>query len=407
MPTIPERKSIVTVAKAFRSSLETRTNLTHLGVDSKARAQLDTFTDQLIAIQNENVNAHRANSIATAVGEQLDAIGADMGVPRLNARAAQVTAAERNFAFYVSSGTFGDINGASGFTIPSGTKIYSEPNENELGSSIIYSTVENITIAAGDSVAYFAARADATGAESNLGPSVIQSHNFVNYADSANESLKVINFYAVLNGRREEKDDQYRFRLGRYYDRLLSANETKTLLSSLLVPGVLDIKTVPGLYGIGTTGIVVLGADYQSNADLIRNVQERIDSIYGPGGYAIATPAVSTKFDFSLQLRPLRKLNEREKANLELSVRRAIDNYFRTLTIGGLVDLRVIAKYIQKNTDGTLSFRRDNLDIFAKVFVRKGFASSASSDRVTLISNSYTLDEIEFGERGTLNFEYK
>jgi uncharacterized phage protein gp47/JayE len=406
MPIVPERKNIVTVAKGFTSALQSRTAINYIGPDSKSRAIVDTFTDKLLSQHNESISAHIAGSIPTAVGGQLDIIGQDLGIPRYSAAFAKVTTSEQSFSFYVNSGTFGGINGGADIPIPAGSPVFSAPDENELGSTITFVTTSAVTLRAASSSAYVAVIAKASGTRSNIGPAVIKSHSFTGYTDSGNDTLKVINFFNVLNGRNEELDAQYKYRLGRHYDRLISSNATKTQLTAIAVPGVIDTRVIAGLYGIGTVGVVVLGSDYQVNQNLLRSVQERLDSIYGPGQNAIASAAVSTKFDLSLRVPDGTGLNTAQARQFELGVRRGVDNYFRGLRIGGVVNLLELSNSIRIAGGTSVSLRRDSLEIFKNVYVRKGFASSSSSDRVKVIGKIYPLDEIEFAERGTLSFEY-
>jgi len=93
-------------------------------------------------------------------------------VPRLGQSSVQSDLADRNFQFYVRRGTFGDINRGNDIEIPSDVRISTgDPN------GAIYLT-DPVTLAAGDSQAFFSARSLAPGSVSNAPAGVFTRHNF-------------------------------------------------------------------------------------------------------------------------------------------------------------------------------------------------------------------------------------
>lgn len=403
-----ERKNPVSIVRDFRNKIENRTNVNSFGVDSKARNISELFGEELVSSRDEAIAALNSQQIRSARGENLDRIGDRMGLPRYSETFAFSERIEQNFAFYTTGGTFGSINGGVDIVIPTGTELFSRPNENELNTTIRYVTTTENTLPAGESLAYVSVRATSSGSRSNIGSGVIQAHGFTGYVDSANDSLKAVNFYSVLNGRERERDEQYRFRLLRRYDKYVSSNESKNRLEALDVPGVLDIRVIPGYYGIGTSAVVVLGADNQSNGQLISAVQSRIDRYKAIGLNAIATPAVEVQFDLELKLKATRSLSASEKRRVAADVRTAAFDYFRAVGIQGAVSFSELARAIQQRLRNIIQLNasNSNLGIFKNIYVRKGYSGNQSSDREKIVAVSYGLDQIEYAEVGTITMEF-
>lgn len=324
----------------------------------------------------------------------------------MRAQHARVTAEELNLAWFVSSGTFGDYNGAAAIPVPAGTVLSTDPNTNELGTSVTYATLEDVTLPAGGAVFYFSARAQNIGTASNVGDNVIRRHNFTNYVDSVNNTLKVVNFYPVLNGTDDEQDDIYRFRLASHYNRLLQNNETRMKLISLEIPGIINTRVEPGYFGIGTAGVFALGAENQATGALVNTLQDRLNFWKPPGGELLATTATEVTFDFEIEVRPTRSLSNNEIVRLRNEINRAFLDYFRTTTIGAVVDLSLLIDAIQRRLTNVASIgQRGGSKVFKRVYVRKGFAGGATDERSTMVANTYALANDEFPRLGTLTIE--
>jgi uncharacterized phage protein gp47/JayE len=403
MAIFPSTKNPLTTLRAFREELTRRTNITNFDRDSKVRALSDVFVDEQLSHREETVNAFFANQLANAQGEQLDVLGNSRGLPRREAMFAEASSTEVSVAFYVESGTFGTINGGSPIVIPSGTRIFSDPLNNELGATIDYETVGEHILLPVDSVSYVSVRARAIGATSNIGRHTLRSHDFLNYIDAAAATLLAINFYPILNGRQRETDDLYRFRISQNYNRLITNNNARIKLSGIEVPGVLDVRSETGFFGIGTVGVVVLGAEFQANQRLVDGVQQRLDSVHGPGLAMLAIPATEVQFDFVLEVRPTKALSNGEQARVRAEINRAFLSYFRVLGIGDIVSLEDLARSIHQGTNGLVNIGQiGGRKLFKKVFVRRGLTNSVTDEKEKLISTTHLLDPIEFAGLGDL-----
>jgi len=234
----------------------------------------------------------------------------------------------------------------------------------------------------------------------------MRNHNFTNYV--AGTGLKVVNFYSLLNGRAQENDRNYRFRLSRYYDTLATSNFTKLHLTALRVPGVLDTRIFSGLFGIGTVGVVILGAENQSNPALVRAVQARMNDLSGPGMEISTTAATAVYFDLEMEVKALRALSSAEKRQVEATMKRALRNHFRSAVINSSIALLQAAKEVQTYTQG--SVRLTSLgkpsDIFKTVYIRRGPSGGVATERDLLENGSYSMDQDEFADLGALTVTY-
>ena len=406
MAVLPERTNSLVLARDFRDKLTRRTGITDFDADSKIDTIVSVFVDQVLAARNEANKAFYANQISTAVGDQLDQIGQDMGLPRFAETFAYAEKRDQNVTFYVSSGTFGDINGGADIVVPAGTEIFSNDNENDLGAAIRYTTSNETTLYAGRSVAFVEVRAKHSGNNSNIGGGMLINHTFTSYG--AGSGLEVVNFYSILNGRPRENDRNYRFRLSRRYDTLISSNNAKLHLQSLRVPGVLDTRIINGYFGVGTVAVVVVGPENQSNSTTLRGVQARLSEIQGPGALFRAVPATSVMMDVEMEVSTNRPLSTVQRRQFEANIRRGMRNFLRTQGIGGSIDFKAAARELSVYSRGTVKLTSLGKpeQIFETIYVRKGPSNGVTTERDLLQKSFYSLDEDEYADLGTLSIRY-
>lgn len=402
---IPQHKNLLDSLRVMREELLTRTNLTNFDKDSKIRVLSDVFAAESLGLREEQIQIDYANLLSSARGRALDEIGERLGLPRIKADYANSFSTERNIAFYVESGNFGGINSGSPIVIPSGLyKVSTEANSNELGTTIDFNITETVTLAASSALGYATVRAANIGSRSNLGRQTIRTHNFTNYTLSSSQSLKVVNFYPILNGVDDEVDDLYKFRLANHYNRLIQNNETKMKLGALTVPGVVNTRVEPGYFGIGTAAIFALGPENQMNLPLLEGVQERLNAWTSPGGEFIATAATEVQFDFVIEVAPTKPLTSNQINRLKSEINRSFLDYFRKLGLGSVVDMTSLAMSTQQKINTIASFvRKDREQVFKKVYVRKGFSGAATDEKSKLVTSTYVLKPDEFPTLGTLN----
>lgn len=390
MAILPSQKSSLKLLKQFKTEYESRTGINNFAKGSFARTAIDILSEEILQQREDMNNVFFADQISNAVDEDLDRIGEKLGLRRRDERFASVDSVDACLVFYVESGTFGDINGASNIAVASGKTVSTDDGK------IVY-ILTGATLIAGDAVAYVSARAKATGAGHNVDQQVLNTHNVTEYTDSASSSLKVTNLYSILNGRDRESPTSYRFRLSQWYLRGLQINQSKILLSSLEIPGVVNITTIPGYFGIGTAGVIVRGAENETNQRLLNAVQAQLDALKGPGDRYIATAATKVYFDFDLKI----QTTDLDTTAIKNQISTIMNNYFRRLSLGDTVNLTNLLKEINTSVSKMFSIDLEN-SLFSKVYIRKGYSSFTTDERQTLLVDIYTLRLDEFAALGSL-----
>ena len=407
MAIIPSQKNALALLRQFRDEIETRTAVTNFNRDSKIRALADVFTDESLQDREDMTQAFYANQISNAKGTDLENIGERLGRPKKVATFGKIHKSEQSLAFYVDSGTFGDINGAADIALTLGVIVSSNPNSNELGADISYKTTETYTLPAASNIFFCSAEALVIGDRSVVGAEVLSLHNFTGYTGAASGGLKVINFYPVLDGRNTETDQSYRSRLTNTYASLAQVNEARVKLEGLKVPGVLQTRVLPAYYGIGTAGVAVMGPEFQTNVKLVAGVQNHLSEVGGPGMLLVATSAIQVTFDFELEISTRRATTEADKTLLEAEIKRTMLDYFRVLPMGTTVNGVDLATRIQTGTNGIVSMGTvGGKSVFKAVWIRKGLPGSTTDDRQKLLDNTYTLNAESFGALGTITYSY-
>jgi uncharacterized phage protein gp47/JayE len=401
MAFLPERKNSLTLAKEFRQKLSQRTGLTDFDADSKIENLISIFVDEIVNSRNEVLGAFQSMQISTATGNQLDSIGLDLGLPRFGETAAFSLKREQNVAFYVSSGTFGDLNSGSDIVVSAGTEIYSEENENDFGKRIVYKTTSSLTLSASATIGFADVRAVASGSGSNIGSGTLLNHSVSGYT-----GLKVVNFFSILNGRNEESDKNYRFRLSKRYDMLASSNDSKLHLESLKVPGVLDTRIVNGYYGIGTAAVIVLGPENLSNTNTLAAVQTKLNQLQGPGCSYTAAPATAVYLDLELEVKSSTPMSAGERRQFEMNIKTGIRNFLRSLGIGPSFSIRDLSAEVINYAGNAKFVSTKQNNVFNVIYLRKGLSSASPTEREIFKSNALTLEQDEYADIGTVTVRY-
>lgn len=401
MAIVINKKNPAELLSATKEKVIGRTGLNYFDSDSKTKALVNALTEEQIFLQKELDSVIRNLQLETVTGEALTRYGLSMGVEPIDPTFATVTSNELNVAFYTSTGgTFGSINSSNPITIAAGSVIYSNPNNNESGALIEYVTENPITLIAANTIQYISCRAKLSGSISNVGSGVLLNHNVSNYTDSGNSSLKVVNFYPILNGRDKEPEDNYKFRIAQKYNSLIQNSEAKIKLNTLTIPGVINIKAVPGLFGIGTVGVVVLSSDFESNESLIEAVQRRLDVFQGVAGQMIAIPASKVTFNLTLKAKAIKDLTLVDKSLLEVDIRRIIDSYFKNIGLGGAVNINDLVELIKAKHKGSLKFTNLNNSFFQTININRDFTTNFNTQVQYLRNPVYQLEVDEFAYLG-------
>ena len=413
----PSVKSFRAIEKRAREDLEVRAGVNHWSNDSVAKSLLDSLVVEHRLIANRSSKAIESIQIGSAKGAALEALAENRGVSRLKTTYSKTDSGEANFAFYVSSGTFGDINSGMDINIPAGTKV--SPGDSltpgvVLGDSqvIQYSVASDYVLKADRSVVYCSIKAMTPGRLQNVGKDVLISHSFTSYSLAAQKGLLCSNRFSILNGRNQEDDDSLRFRISNHYAALASSNETALKMRALTVPGVLDVKLIPNYYGIGTAAVFVFGAEDESNTRMIQMVQEKIGDMQTAGLKIQAEAGVAVKFDFKITMHTKEALTATEKKIAKRGVLMALNQFFARSSSSHIrtVSLRAIYKTIVLNDSlKHLILTKGNFEeMFDYVYIRKSYSNvSSTSERLTLDAKRYTLADYEYACLGSLEISFQ
>jgi uncharacterized phage protein gp47/JayE len=384
--------------------LSETTNISQLAPGSKARFVLDT-------IGQEQENQHRIFDtnlmqafIKYADGKFLDFFGDMMNNPRNPATFAESD--NQNFMFYVSTGTFGDINSGANFTIPAGTTVQTVPYEGsvitpgiESQPVISYRTTENVICISSQSFVYVPVRATIEGRNSDVPRSVLNQHDFTQYINSTNQTLKCTNQYAISNGEDRESNDSYRFRLASVFEARSLAVFAAIRLAALSMPGVSDIKEVMCEQGPGTYSIYVKGFTPTTSPKLLREVGAACELVtsFGVRPFILAPPPLGTEFVAAVSWNP--RATQAQIAEGYRDMRNALERYMNTTDIGQSIVVSDLIDVLLQSTPYALSIGANNANEFEEIYIYR-----SDPVRDGTVRNIFTGSTIEplYNERAIL-----
>jgi uncharacterized phage protein gp47/JayE len=364
----------------------------------------DAVVDEFVSVRQDYIAAFKAGHLSSAAGNDLSKVAESYGVTRGRATRATVSAAHNNLTFYTSSGTFGDLNSAADINVPAGTIVASLPNGNELGATVRYKLTASAVLSAGRSSTSVSAIALDVGTGSNVGTNILTTHDFTNYTDYSNRTLKITNFYPIVNARDEDSDSLLKYKAANYYSTRQQINEAAYKLEALDVPGVIDSRVIPGYFGIGTAALVVLGAENRVDDSILGMCTARLSAMQAPGLDTIAIPAVKVTFDLVIDATSSKTILETQRQRIENQVRLAIRDYFRFASIGGFLDFTLLESKIKQSIEVPLTMRlaQNRNGMFRTAYCRKSYGQGEAEERKQILTLFYTLAEDEYPALGTL-----
>lgn len=290
---IQQPKSSNTYQNQILSALAT-SGITQLSPGGKARAFADVVGDILGTVEADTFNMVSQSLLPYATGSSLDLIGDIFGVSRIGQQNSTIVPDDGNFEFYVRTGTFGLINNGVAIVVPAGVFISSSAPG---GPTFVLT--QAVTLAPGNSSAFFAATSTVPGSAGNIASGVIDQTNFTNYAQSQFSTLLVTNNSGVVGGRDAESDDDYRFRINLKITSRAGANQAALQFAILQVPGVQNVVFEPKA---GTFITYVYGISPQVPTSLLQLVQTAIanTAAFPLTGLAVAPNLVGFSLETSV-----------------------------------------------------------------------------------------------------------
>lgn len=409
MARLPTIKSDAEVAQNMGVDFQQKAGVTHWGTDSIGRVVTEVVVNNRGRDHAEYRNVFSSLQLLSAEGKALDDIGAQWGdVRRISATHCTVEATHRNLYFYVTDGTFGDINSGADITLPAGTIVRVRPGS---GVNVIeYRLTANYTLPAEDSLTYVSAAAVTMGKAMNVGENVLRYHDFENYTEADKNLLKCNNDYPIINGANREEDDKFRYRIFQQIPSLVQNNQARIRLVGLEIPGVEQVRVVPGYYGIGSAAIIVFGVDGETTFAITESMHQRLQELQGPGSRLVAVAGVKVYLDFEVRVLLSQKTNVAEQQALTKSIQETIRTFLKKQEYSRTVNFAPVASAIvQEHTVITGLIGHDkSVPSFEHVYIRRTPADTlALEERRLLLNQSISLDDEEHIGLGRVSVTYQ
>lgn len=283
--------------------LSQRSNITRLSPGSKTRLILDIVSEEQ-GNQHQIFDENLMQAFLKFANTRfLEFLGDMLNEPIREATHAEAT--DDNFMFYVSSGTFGDINGGADISINAGEVVSTVPSDGtiitpgiESQAKIEYVTTEAATALNSRSFIYVPVRARVEGSDSNIPRNVLREHNVTGYLLSSTNRLKCTNQYSISNGEDRESPESYRFRLQNLFAARQQAIPAAVRLAALSVPGVSNIKEVTCEQGPGSYSVYILSTTPTTSSQLLREVSSFVSTVsaYGVRPFILAPEPLGLEF---------------------------------------------------------------------------------------------------------------
>jgi hypothetical protein len=214
-------------------------------------------------------NQEFKNSIANATGVDLDFIGDTFfGIKRRKSVPPVVTSTSKVLKLY-TAGTFGGINSGQSIQIPAGQLICEGAAQNGYWKFV---NTTDITLLAGDKEKFIDASL-ILGPYDIIPSDSILTHNFADYTDAANNTLKITNIVAVATGRPEETDTNYRYRINNALKSFVKTNYFGLHEATTDIPGVSDVKLFNASNGGGTFTIYAQSVIPSTSPQLLSDIE--------------------------------------------------------------------------------------------------------------------------------------
>ena len=409
MARVPNKRSDTELARNIAADMRTNAGITHWAVDSMGRILAEAVSQELARANAEDRRSFDSYQLTQAEGKELDDLSLTIGGPkRRSASTASVETFHRNLYFYTEAGTFGDINGGADIIVPANTIIRTRregrPDIAE------YRTSESFTLGSDTSLAYLSAKAVTMGSGLNVAENTLRYHTFTNYTESAKELLKVNNDFPILDGTDREDDDRYRYRLFQNFPALVKNNTANIRLQGLGLPGVEQVRILPGYFGIGTAAVIVFGIDNETTYALTESLFDKLREIQGPGLKVVPIAGVKVYFDFDVRVLLQNTLSVADQSSLTKTIKQIIlqniklQEYSRTISFAPMA-----SSIVRDNSIITGLLGRDrSIPSFETIYYRKAPSDTQPiEERLLIVSNSFTLEDEEHSGLGRVSIQYQ
>jgi len=356
--------------------LSSETNITQLAPGSKTRFLLDTVAQEQEGQHKIfDINLMQA-FVKYSDGKFLDFFGDMMNKARNESTHAE--ADDNNFMFYVSTGSFGDINGGVDILIAAGTTVQTVAYDGavitpgiESQPVINYVTTSDVIALASQSFVYAPVRAVLEGRNSDVPRNVLNQHTVTGYVDSDNITLKCTNRYAISNGEDRETDSSYRYRLSQVFAAKNLSVFAAIRLAALSVAGVSDIKDVMCEQGPGTYSLYVKGFTPTTSPKLLQEVSNacQVVTSYGIRPFILSPAPIGIELVASVTWR--RNATQAQITEGYRDMRNSLEKFLNNTDIGETVILADLVDDMLASTPYALRIGANNNNEFEETYAYK------------------------------------
>jgi len=402
MPTIIYEDREAALVDAALTELQSKTDITQLSPGAKARALVEITS-------RETNNAYRYFDqellqvfVKYASGQNLDLLGELVGISRYKATRAEIDSGTQVQKFYVQGGgTFGSINSGSSITIPAGTEVRTRVTPDTDTEAIKYRIIEDLTCSSSARTAYASIESIEYGTVSHVGQGMLVLHNFENYSDYLNASLKTTNLESITYAREDESDDNFRYRIINQTLAAETANSVAIRMAGLSVPGVRDIMLDEYAYGIGTGAVYVESTVVPVSTNLLEVVQSQVDRVKAFGSDIIVKAPTAVGVEIAVTLNLYKLLSPEDDEDLRLRVIDHLYKYINDLGISISLEAVELEKEIL-SVDSNIKSIGTTVQPIDELYIWK-YSYSEDNRRSYKIVNDYSTYDferlmVEFGE---------
>jgi len=353
------------LGEAYTRLLE-KTPVKKLTPGSTARALLEIIADEQGALYSDLSFNVAQSFVSKAVAENLDLIGALVGVARRGALTA-IDNTYSNFRFKIDPATgldgsdiadrvndwltrnarSSDYVTATTFTIKSGTRINSD-------TGVVYATIEDAVFGANDVQVFVPVISLSNGETANVGAGALTGHRILDEQQEFTPVASVLlceNLAPITNGADLEGDEDYRFRIVNSTTGSENANDTAVRLAALSVPGVADVSIRNFSHGVGSFSVFVIGVDPVVSDGTINAVRGVVTEKTAKGIRVEILRPVYRSIEPTISLQFIAGSGEAQRSGVKTDVRRAVANYITGVEMGGALIMNRIIQEIFSVSD--------------------------------------------------------
>lgn len=375
------------------NALDQNTNITQLSPGGKARFFIETTSTEHASQQALFDLNLLQPYIQYSENKFLDFFGDMLNLPRIEATYAESD--DDNFMFYVSSGTFGDINNGASFTIPAGTTVSTVQYQGtivtpglEQQPTVNYKTLEEVTCFPDETFVYVSIRADLEGKTSSVPKNVLNKHDFNTFLLGDTNILKCTNKFAIDNGDERERDPSYRYRLLQVFKSKEQAVRAALRLAALSVPGVSDVKMVNFEQGPGTYSIYLKGLTPTVSPQLIETVSSVVALVSAEGirPFILAPNIIGMEFVIGINWKA--KTNPEQITTEYNNIRNSLERYLDSRDIGETVEMDELVDIVLDAGPSILSIGKLMPNKFEEVLINRSAPDGNGSVRSRLFGQA-------------------